>query len=489
MNSDTTPNPPPLPLRTRMAFGWGGSAEYAVNITFNTFSFLFYNNVLGLSGTLCGLAVTIALLFDAVSDPLMGMISDRFRSRLGRRHPFLYASAIPYGLCIYLLFSPPAGLESYSLFAWMAGFSILLHLAQTLYQIPHLALGAELSRDYHQRSAIMSYTMLFGVFGGALVYFLTWTFIKHRGGAESAGISGFSDIGLVVGIFVAISILISAHFTRDRIPLLYSPPPSARLTWMSLVREIRHCLRNRNFQLLVIGMAFFSLAWGIRETVHAYMSLFYWGLPEGHIRFFGMAVIPGILLAFIFTPRAHRVVSKRATAMAALVVAMTAAALPVLARMAGVMPVNGDAALFPLLLTSTFLWYTGAFIYYISLSSALADVADEHELHANQRQEGLIYSARIFFGKLSSGLGHLLAGVIIDLIGFPAGARPGEVGESTLFSLGLLDGVLTALPILMTLIVLARYNIDHTRHREIHATLVGRGQSSSETATVTTLKG
>ena len=84
-----------LSVRTKTAFGIGGTAESAITIVFNSFNFLFYNNVLGLSGTLCGLAVTIAMVFDAVSDPLVGSISDRHRSRLGRRHPFLYAAPIP----------------------------------------------------------------------------------------------------------------------------------------------------------------------------------------------------------------------------------------------------------------------------------------------------------------------------------------------------------------------------------------------------------
>ncbi len=78
-----------LSIRTKFFYGSGAAAEAGIHIIFNTFNFLFYNNVLGLSGTMTGLAVTIAVVFDAVSDPVIGSISDRWRSKLGRRHPFL----------------------------------------------------------------------------------------------------------------------------------------------------------------------------------------------------------------------------------------------------------------------------------------------------------------------------------------------------------------------------------------------------------------
>src|SRR5690349_4250954 len=101
----------PLRVRTKLAFGVGAVAEAATYIAFNTWNFLFYNQVLHLSGTLCGLAVTISLVLDGLADPVVGFISDGWRSKLGRRHPFLYASAIPLGASFFCIFSPPASLQ------------------------------------------------------------------------------------------------------------------------------------------------------------------------------------------------------------------------------------------------------------------------------------------------------------------------------------------------------------------------------------------
>src|SRR5688572_23138698 len=125
-----------LKMRIQLPFGVGAAAEAGCYIAFNTFNFLFYNQVLGLSGTLCGLAVTIALVLDAINDPVIGFMSDRWKSKLGRRHPFLYAAPIPVALSFYCIYSPPSGLTDFSLFLWFTTFTLLFRQALSLYHVP-----------------------------------------------------------------------------------------------------------------------------------------------------------------------------------------------------------------------------------------------------------------------------------------------------------------------------------------------------------------
>src|SRR3954469_20809566 len=131
-----------LRVRTKLGFGVGAVAEGAIYIAFNTWNFLFYNQVLGLSGTLAGLAVTLSLVLDGIAEPVVGSLSDRWRSKLGRRHPFLYAAPIPLAISFYLLYSPPSGLAGFPLFLWFTLFATLHRQALTVYQGPHLRLGA-----------------------------------------------------------------------------------------------------------------------------------------------------------------------------------------------------------------------------------------------------------------------------------------------------------------------------------------------------------
>lgn len=469
-------------VKTKLAYGVGASAEAAVALAFNTFNFYFYNNALGLSGTLCGLAVSIALVCDAFSDPLIGSLSDRWRSRLGRRHPFMYTAPVPLGLCFFCIYMPPEGLEGIPLFLWFTTFTVLLRTFQTFYQVPHLALGAELSKDYRERSVVMSYNFIFGWVGGASAFFFGWTWLRHHGGPELRG--GYPGLAAVVAIFAAVVIFASAWFTRDQIPRLAKVPDNLpKFGLRQLGSEMWGAFQNRNYLMLLLGLLFLSATQGVRETLNAHVSRFFWELPADKIRFFAFASMPAFILAFIFTSKLHAWLDKRGTIIMSVCVMAFGATTPVVARLADAFPVNGAATLFPLLMFFHFLFYLGTAILGISVLSALADIADEHELTTGRRQEGIFYSARTFFGKLTSGLGHLIAGVAMDIIAFPTGVKPGEVPQSIVTELGIIDGPLASLPALLAILFYARYRIDRARHDEIQRQLAERQVVEPEAAT------
>ena len=138
---------PGLSQRTRLAYGLGLAAEGIKSNTFNTFLLFFYQQIVGLDARLCGLALFVALLVDAVTDPTMGVISDGWRSRLGRRHPFMYAGAVPMALCYVAVFLPPTAMSTTGQFTWLLVFAVGVRLGMTLFGVPYAALGAELTSD------------------------------------------------------------------------------------------------------------------------------------------------------------------------------------------------------------------------------------------------------------------------------------------------------------------------------------------------------
>ena len=149
----TRPDPettPGVSVPIKLAFGVGQLAEGVKNAAFGTFLLLFYNQALGLSGGLAGTAIFIALCFDAVTDPIAGSVSDNFQSRWGRRHPFMVASALPLAIAFFCLFSPPAGLSSWGLFAWLTTFTILSRAAMTLYHVPPPGSGRRALGSLHR---------------------------------------------------------------------------------------------------------------------------------------------------------------------------------------------------------------------------------------------------------------------------------------------------------------------------------------------------
>jgi Na+/melibiose symporter-like transporter len=467
-----------LSMRTKLGFGVGATAEGSILLAFNTWNFLFYNQVLGLSGTLAGLAVTISLVLDGISEPLVGSLSDRWRSKLGRRHPFLYAAPIPLAISFYFLFSPPAGLSGIPLFVWFTVFATLHRQALTLYQIPHLALGAELSKDYHQRSIVMSYATIFGVLSGAATFFYGWThFSKIKGGTGVA--TSYPGMAAGVAIVAAIAIFASAYFTRDQVPNLTQPKGAPeRFNLSQMFSEIGGCLKNHNYRMTLLGLLFMSATTGLRETVHSYVSLFFWELPADKIRVFGLATPPAFILAFILTVKLHRRYDKRNTIIGSMIVMVLASAVPIALRLIGLMPANGTGALTGVLMLFTFLFYGGVAVNLISILSVLADVADEHELHTGKRQEGIFVAARTFFSKLSTGFGHILAGAAIDIIHFPTQAKPGEIATSIVNQLAILDGWIAVIPTVIAMFFYARYQIDRRRLLEIQAELQQRRSGS-----------
>jgi Na+/melibiose symporter-like transporter len=468
-----------LGMRTKLAFGVGGAAEAAPYIAFNSFNMLFYNNVLGLSGSLCGLAVTIALVFDAIADPIIGFWSDRLRSRLGRRHPFMYAAPLPLAISFYLLYSPPEGLTGYALFAWLTGFTLLFRQALSLYHVPHLALGAELTDDYHQRSVVMSYYSLFGLIGGASAAFFGWRHLEHVPGGQASRV-GYFHIGASVALVAALIVFVSAWFTRDQIPRLRQPTgEQVKGSPKLLLAAMVDCLSNRNYRVLLLGLLCLSATIGVRETLTSYTSLFFWELPAGKIKLFALASPPAYVIAFVVTAWLHRRFDKRPIIIAAMLVLIFAVSTPMTFWLLGMMPPKGSSELMRVLLLYHFTFYLGFAMLTISVLSALADVADEHELNTGSRQEAMFYAARTFFGQLSSALGHLLAGIALDVIHFPTGAKPGQVAHEVITQLGWVEGPIGALPSVIAIVFYARFAIGKERLAEVQAALALRRTSAT----------
>ena len=151
-------------------FAAGQIPEGVQSTSFGFFLLFFYNQVLGLSGFMTSLAIVVALLVDAISDPVIGSWSDSLRSRWGRRHPFMYAGAIPFAISFYLLFAPPAGMTELQTFAWLVVFSVLTRTTQSVYSIPHSSLTAELSPDYQERTLLSSLRSLLQSMGNLMVF-------------------------------------------------------------------------------------------------------------------------------------------------------------------------------------------------------------------------------------------------------------------------------------------------------------------------------
>jgi Na+/melibiose symporter-like transporter len=421
-------SPDKLTIKTKLAFGVGATGEGATNWIFAGLTFFFYNQVLGLSGSLTGLAVLIAIIFDAVSDPIMGSISDRFISKLGRRHPFMFAAPFPTVIAIYLMFFPPDGLSEYGLFGWLIFSTILLRLSITLFAVPHLALGAELSDDYFERSRVMSYNNLFGYMGVIIMHIFVWFLIFPYFAGEKIGQlyqESYTPIAIFSMVLISLCILSSAYFTKDRIPYLNQPSRNeSHIKITDLFKDIYGAISNKNYARLLIGMFFLSMLIGTHETLGIYMGTFFWELSPIQIGWLIINNIIGYAFGFILTAKLHQRFDKPIVIVATVLGLTIFWSASANIALLGFAPERGSWELVLMIIClGSFASACGS-ILHISVMSALADIADEHELNTGVRQEGVFYAARAFFSKTSNGIGHVIAGVALGFYSFSRESCP-----------------------------------------------------------------
>jgi len=473
---------PALPLATRVAYGVGALAEGTKNGVFEFFLFFYYTQVLGLSGTLAGAAMMIALVADAVTDPLVGSLSDSTRSRLGRRHPYLYAAAPPMALSFALLFRPPDGLDQLGLFAWLTTFAVLVRFAMTLYFVPHMALGAELSSDYRERTSIVAVRSFFGLVGGigapilGLAVWFRSTPEQPNGQLEAAAYPGFAAV-LAVGM--ALAIWASALGTHHRIPTLVRPSGGHEsFSTGRLLREVREALASPSFRALFLGVVVFFVMRGVQNALGLHMGTYFWRVTSEEILQLAVGTALGVVAGLPVWTLVARRLDKKPTFLLGVAGFSAFVLLPPCLQLLGAWPAHGSPVYVPSLVAASALAAFFAAAAIVTAGSMMADVADEHELATGRRQEGVLFGAQSLAAKSASGLGHQIAGVGLDLIAFPAGAAAGAVGSPQVLGLGLLAGPGVGALAIVAIALLWGYRLDRERHAAIVRALDERRRSA-----------
>ena len=169
----TDPTAPKLGFFTRLLYGTGSIGYGVKDVAFRSFLLLYYNQVVGVRAELVSFAILVALVVDAISDPIVGQWSDSLRTRLGRRHPLMFASALPASASLLLLFFPPSGMSDSQIFWYILVVGCCVRTFITFYEIPSSALAPELTSNYDERTSIASYRYFFAYLGGVGMAFLT----------------------------------------------------------------------------------------------------------------------------------------------------------------------------------------------------------------------------------------------------------------------------------------------------------------------------
>jgi GPH family glycoside/pentoside/hexuronide:cation symporter len=463
----------PLRLRTKFAFGAGSAAETIALFALSSYALLFYNQVIGLPAWMAGLAISVSFVFDGLADPVIGSLSDRTRSRWGRRHPFMFAAPLPIALFFVAIFNPPAGMGHAVTFIWFMLAVSGLRVSMGFFHTPHLALGGELSQSYLERSRVMAWNNFALWFGGTAMSVVSLNLFFRSTPEYPMGLlnpAPYLPFSLVAAVAVMAILLGSAWFTRDQIPRLPQPsddtPPFSPFEFF---RDVRKVLANRNYLWLLAGLFALSLMAGFRDALQLYVNTYYWRLSSEQISWFSLGSFVGYLCGFVLTPRLHAIFSKRQVIIWAAVGNSIFPGLGVTLHLSGFMYDAGDPRLLPALVAIAAGTFATSAALNISAMSALADVADENELKFGLRQEGILYSTRALFSKLDVAIGSALAGAFLTFAAFPQKATPGQVDPAIIERLGWFFGPILTIPGLIAACLYAQYRITKASHAETRA--------------------
>ena len=461
---------------TKTIYGVGQIAESVKTIIFGLFMLFFYTTVMGLPASLVGVIAAVGLVWDAVIDPFIGYVSDVSRSKFGRRHLYMFFGMILMGVSFWALFSPPRELSTGALAAWLLVTSLMVRTSTSLFTIPYLALGAELTQDYHERNTVSGIRGAWALLGAlaAAVLSLALFFPDDGSGIDRKfNYSGYPAMGLAFGVVMTIAASTAILGTlgwrqKAREPsVVSSGVKSAGSFFVGIVTA----LKNPSFRAIFISMSLFFLAVVVNSILTIYYLTYYVQVTDSKTQGLLQGVLWGTgLIGVVFWLRIAKVVEKRWLYFIATMVTALG--------MAGAVLLFGEGR--PLGVANVRALYLGyafvgffASILWVIPPSMIADVADEDELDTGERREGAFYGIFNFGQQLAAGMSVLITGVFVD---WYAGLAAGEElqSELTVERIAVLYGFLPAGFLVIAAFVILRYSLDQRKVEAIQRKLASR---------------
>lgn len=459
---------------TKIIYGSGDWGEASYGTLRQIFYAIFLTDVVGLEPRLASFAVLAGILWDAVNDPLVGMLSDRLRTRWGRRRPFIFLFAIPFGLSFMLLWWVPPWQGQVALAITITLAFMISDTLETLVGVPFSALLPELTPDYDQRTTLTSFRIFFNLLASLVTAVAAPSIVDA---ALRAGFSQQQGYLLVAGIFgglASIPFLLIGFFIRERSTPLQ--PPQARsflhhtiaTAWNNVpfrFAALIYMLNWITFDLVALVLPYYLLYWIASGNLIATASLFGWELPLESAVFALLLITSVLVLPFWIW------LSRRTGKHIAYIIGMVFWA----GVQIGIFMVQPGQ-------DSLVLWMS--FLAGISVSAAhvlpdamFPDVIEWAELRTGIRQEGVYYGIKNFIRKLTGAVATFLALQVLGWFGYqapPEGATTFLQSPVTLIAIRVLIGPLGALLLFLAVISAGFYPLTRQRHARIRFLLEAR---------------
>ncbi len=462
MLSSSPPVARQLPYTGRVSYAVGVYGIFLAWMTVAIFLLYFYTDVLGLSPSQAGMIFFFASMWDAVSDPLMGWIVERTRSRWGRYRPYLLLGAVPFAATFVALFISP-DLTGTSLFVWALVLHVVFRTCYTVVYLPYTALIARLSTDADERASIAGVKGVFVSLASLTISFLALPAVTYLGGADEA--AGFLRFALISACVAVASLWFCFLYTKEaRVgPTDESGRPTiatAAILEISLPDMVRAVARNRAFLLVFMGVIVFTGCYTILNKTIIYV--FKYDLDDRDAARWALSAmaLAGVLAPLVWIKVTHWT-SKRMVWISGCLIAAAAMIALYLWEVRSMTPL---IALF-------FVAGFGINGFLMTFFAMVADTADYGEWLTGDRVEAPLFGLVSLANKTSLAIGTWALGMMLNGIGFQANV---EQSEDTLRGLRQILTLVPAAGFLASAAVIAFFPFDTAKHRDMIKDLASR---------------
>ncbi|MDR1506097.1 MAG: MFS transporter [Treponema sp.] len=430
-----------------------GIFDFGGNMLFTLMGFWclkYLTDVAGLGAFLAGAAVMIGKGWDAVTDPMMGFISDRTITPLGRRRPYLLAGAVPMMMTLWLFFTSPAISSQIMMMLWATGTLMLVNTASTILNIPYSSLTPELTDDYNERTSLNGYRFGCAVFGtlvGAAA-------IEPLVGSFGGGGRGWSMMGLTLGAAMMFVTLLTFFGTKEKKHTREDIPTERFFNTYKAV------FTNRPYVILFLTYALHVTAITFLQSILLYYVEY---LYPNTLELFGLnlttiSMMALLLTAMVFIPVSVAVskkIGKKKTYQICFII--IGSACVIVAAAGHLLPTS----LFLLLLA-----YAGVGVgfSYVAPFAMVPDTVEFDAVKTGERKEGAYYGMWTFISKTGAALSMLISGLILKLGGYAANQVQGPPAR---LAIRLIIGPIPALIFLAALILMQSYPLDEKTYRKL----------------------
>ena len=454
MSSPQAFHPPTkLNFSTKLAYGIGElSGSLPSNIL--VFFFLFFlTDIAGLKPGVAGIIVMIGKVWDGINDPLIGWLSDRTRSRFGRRYPWMILGSIPLGLsCVLLWTISPSDDQTFQIIYYTI-IALVFYTAFTAVLLPYSALSAELTQDYNERTNLISFRSAFSI-GGSIVSLILAELIFSWVNNEE---KQYLILGIIAGLIAIFSVYISVLGTYKRYNKIQknnsiSCPDSA----LSVKEKLRLIFTNFPF---ICVMIIYLCSWLSVQTIAAILPYFVincMGLTEEHFTRMAITVQGTALMMMVVWNRlSHRLGKKT--------IYLMGIPFTIMAELGLFLLQPGQVTLMYIIAMMAGIGIATA---YIVPWSMLPDVVDLDQLKTGERREGIFFALVVQLQKIGIAVALLVVGNILDSAGYIPRST-GQQPETALWAIRMIIGPLPITLLIISFIFAYFYPITQAIHQDI----------------------